>query len=60
MPLILKGSDVDEWLDRENVDKDGLRHLLKVQQPGYLEKYKISTEVNRVSNNGPELLEPIT
>jgi putative SOS response-associated peptidase YedK len=59
MPLILKGPDIDEWLDRDNTDKDDLRHLLDVQEPGYLDRYKISTEVNRVSNNGPELLEPL-
>jgi putative SOS response-associated peptidase YedK len=59
MPLILKGNDIGEWLDRENTDKDDLRRLLDVQAPGYLDRYKISTDVNRVSNNGPELLEPL-
>jgi putative SOS response-associated peptidase YedK len=59
MPLILQGNDLDEWLDTQNTDKEDLRRLLDVRKPGYLESYRISTEVNRVSNNGPELLEPI-
>lgn len=59
MPLILKGSDIDEWLDRENTDKDDLRRLLDVAKPGYLEKYRISTDVNKVSNNNADLLKPV-
>lgn len=59
MPLILKGKDLEEWLDPENTDKEDLRHLLEVQKAGYLTSYRISTDVNRVSNNGPELIEPI-
>ena len=59
MPLILKGKAIEEWLDPDNTDKDDLRHLLEVAKPGYLESYRVSTDVNRASNNGPELLEPI-
>jgi putative SOS response-associated peptidase YedK len=59
MPLILQGNDLDEWLDPQNTDKDDLRRLLEVRKPGYLQSYRISTDVNRVSNNGPELLTPL-
>ena len=40
-------------------DPQGLRELLVPAAPGRLEAYPVSTEVNSVRNNGPQLVEPI-
>jgi len=47
------------WLDPANSDVDDLKKLLVPAAPGRLEAYPVSTEVNSVRNNGPELVEPL-
>jgi putative SOS response-associated peptidase YedK len=60
MPLFVERERWHDWLDPE---RDGStsdpRELLVPAAPGRLDAYPVSTAVNSVRNNGPELLEPI-
>lgn len=59
MPVILHPDDVREWLDPEIDEIGPLEHLFQPIPDDELEMYPVSTAVNNVSNNGPELLEPV-
>ena len=60
MPLLVERDRYDEWLDPTNSSgPDDLRKLLVPAAPGRLEAYPVSTRVNNVRNNGPDLVEPI-
>jgi putative SOS response-associated peptidase YedK len=59
MPLLVEKSRYDEWLDPSRDDPDELSSLLVPAAPGRLTAYPVSTEVNNVRNNGPQLVEPI-
>lgn len=60
MPLVVERDRWHDWLDPA---LDGstldLTQLLVPATPGRLDAYPVSTAVNSVRNNGPELLEPI-
>ncbi|MGH8777219.1 MAG: SOS response-associated peptidase [Jiangellaceae bacterium] len=58
-PMIVQPDDWAAWLDPRTDDVDALRRLLVPAAPGLLEAYPVSTEVNKVGNNGPELVEPL-
>ncbi len=58
MPVILPESAWNQWLDRENHDTAALHKLLIPAADGVLERWAVSTLVNKPDNNGPELLEP--
>ena len=48
-----------DWLDPANSDVADLRALLVAGRwPAGLTTYPVSTEVNSVRNNGPQLIEP--
>jgi putative SOS response-associated peptidase YedK len=59
MPLLVEPDRFGAWLDPTRIDPQGLRELLVTAAPGRLEAYPVSTQVNNVRNNGPELLEPL-
>ena len=59
MPLLVEPERYAAWLDPTLSDPDELRGLLVPAAPGRLEAYPVSTEVNSVRNNGPELLDPL-
>jgi len=59
MPLMVPRDRWDAWLHPEAGDADDLLRLLVPAAPGRLEAYPVSTAVNSVRNNGPELLEPL-
>jgi putative SOS response-associated peptidase YedK len=59
MPLVVEPHRWKQWLDPQTKDKDALLSLLVPAAPGLLEAYPVSTAVNSVRNNGPELLDPI-
>ncbi len=59
MPLLVEPERYAAWLDPEPADPDALRELLVPAAPGRLEAYPVSTAVNSVRNNGPELVEPL-
>jgi len=59
MPLLVEPERYAAWLDPGQDDPELLRSLLVPAAPGRLEAYPVSTSVNNVRNNGPELLEPL-
>jgi putative SOS response-associated peptidase YedK len=59
MPLLVEPERYAAWLDPGQDDTEVLRSLLVPAAPGRLEAYPVSTSVNNVRNNGPELLEPL-
>lgn len=58
MPMIIERSSWTDWLDPVNSDTADLRGLLTPAAVSGLTTYPVSTAVNSVRNNGPELIEP--
>ncbi|HET6627933.1 MAG TPA: SOS response-associated peptidase [Nocardioidaceae bacterium] len=59
MPLLVEPARYGAWLDPTVSDPEDLLSLLVPAAPGRLQAYPVSTEVNNVRNNGPDLLEPL-
>ena len=60
MPLLVESDRWAQWLDPAYDGSTGdPRDLLVPAAPGRLDAYPVSTAVNAVRNNGPELVEPI-
>ncbi|MDX1689449.1 MAG: SOS response-associated peptidase [Acidimicrobiia bacterium] len=59
MPVVLRPDDWDAWLDRDNGDTDSLRGMLGPAPDGAVGEHPVSSLVNSVKNNVPELLQPI-
>jgi putative SOS response-associated peptidase YedK len=64
MPMVIPADRWDAWLDYRSTDPDELRDLLAPAMAAgdgasHLVAYPVSTEVNNVRNNGPELREPL-
>lgn len=57
MPVILGEDGWSTWLDRDNDDLDMLGKLLVPAPNDLLTTTPVSTQVNNVRNNGPELIE---
>jgi putative SOS response-associated peptidase YedK len=58
-PLLVDRDKYAAWLDPTVSDPEALQGLLVPAAPGRLEAYPVSTLVNNVKNNGPELVEPL-
>ncbi len=58
MPLMVERDRWAAWLD-PRTDKESVLDLLVPAAPGRLQAYPVSTMVNAVQNNGPELLAPL-
>jgi putative SOS response-associated peptidase YedK len=59
MPMVIDPASWGEWLDPANRDVSDLRSLLVPAVVSGLTTYPVSTAVNSVRNNGPELIEPL-
>lgn len=60
MPLFVEPDRYDAWLDPSGgSDPDALRGLLVPASPGLLQAVPVSTKVNKVTNDGPDLVEPL-
>ncbi len=59
MPVILAPGDWQAWLETPEEGARGLLELLRPAPNDLMEAYGISTRVNRVANNGPELIKPL-
>ena len=59
MPVMLPPEAWDAWLDPDNDDLVSLQGLLVPAPSELLELVPVSTAVNTVTNDGPELIEPI-
>ena len=58
MPVILPDDVWDEWLDQANSDVPALQSLLVPSANDVVRAYRVSTLVNNVRNDSPELLVP--
>jgi len=59
MPLALPADRWDDWLDPELREEDAVRALLAPPLAGRFMAVPVSTRVNAVANNGPELVAPL-
>jgi putative SOS response-associated peptidase YedK len=59
MPFALPQDRWDDWLDPDLREPDAVRALLDAPVAGRFLARPVSTRVNAVSNNGPELLEEL-
>ncbi|MDQ1364757.1 MAG: hypothetical protein QOE57_799, partial [Acidimicrobiaceae bacterium] len=59
MPVILPPEAWDRWLDPANEDLTAIQGLLVPAPSADLEAYPVSTRVNDVANEGPELVEAL-
>lgn len=57
MPMVVPRDNWAVWLDPHRTDVTELRGLLVPAMSGRLTAYPVSTAVNNVRNNGPELVE---
>jgi len=59
MPAMLAPSVWDEWLDPDNRDIDSLRGLLGPAPSRLIRAHRVSTEVNNVRNDHPDLIDAL-
>lgn len=59
MPMVIGPEAWNAWLDPALTDSDAAVELLQVTEAAQLEAYAVSTEVNSVRNNGPDLVRPL-
>ncbi len=59
MPMLVEPQHWNRWLDPRVGDPKELSGLLVPAAPGRLAAYPVSTQVNDVRNNGPDLVAPI-
>jgi putative SOS response-associated peptidase YedK len=59
MPLFLENDAYDAWLNPAPRPPEELLDLLVPAAPGRLDAFAVSTAVNNVRNNGPELIVPL-
>jgi putative SOS response-associated peptidase YedK len=59
MPMIIDQGQWADWLDPANTDAADLRALLVPAAASGLATYPVSTAVNSVRNNGPQLIDPV-
>ena len=59
MPVVVPPEAFDLWLDCANVDPTTASALIAPAPENLLEAYPVSTEVNRVANDNPKLVERI-
>jgi putative SOS response-associated peptidase YedK len=59
MPMVIEPAAWPEWLDPDNTEAAGLQDLLVPAVSGGLTSHPVSTAVNNVRNNGPELIDTV-
>lgn len=57
MPVILPDEVWDAWLDRDLEDPEAALSLIKTIDPDLIMEHPVSSRVNSVRNNGPDLVE---
>lgn len=58
-PVVVPADLRSAWLDPSLTDPATVRELLDAVPPPTLDTYEVSTAVNSVRNNGPELVTPV-
>ncbi|HYO32519.1 MAG TPA: SOS response-associated peptidase [Nocardioidaceae bacterium] len=59
MPMLVERDQYGVWLDPTLTAPQDVREVLVPAAPGRLRAYPVSTAVNSVRNNGPELVQPL-
>ncbi len=59
MPFVVPEDRWEDWLDPDLTDADAVRALLQPPVPGRFVATPVSTKVNAVANNSPDLLDPM-
>ncbi len=59
MPMLVEPNSYATWLDANVTEPDEVQEVLVPAAPGRLQAYPVSTQVNHVQNNGPELIESL-
>ena len=59
MPVILRGSEADAWLDPAIEEPEKLAELLLPYPVKTMACYPVGTSVGNVKNNGPDLIKPM-
>jgi putative SOS response-associated peptidase YedK len=59
MPVILDAGDYARWLDPDNQNKRQLAAVLKPNDTTAWTAYPVTRDVNKPSNDGPRLIEPL-
>jgi putative SOS response-associated peptidase YedK len=59
MPVVLDTAGMDRWLDPGLQEPDELVSLLEPAPSAWFAAHPVSTLVNKVAIDGPELLEPL-
>ena len=59
MPMVIEPARWADWLDPAATSAEALHGLMTPAASAHLTSYPVSTEVNSVRHNGPELIEPM-
>jgi putative SOS response-associated peptidase YedK len=59
MPMVIEPDQWADWLDPDNTEPGHLQATMLPAMAGGLTSYPVSTAVNFVRNNGPELIRPL-
>ncbi|HEY0222944.1 MAG TPA: SOS response-associated peptidase [Pseudolabrys sp.] len=59
MPVVVPPDQFDLWLDHSTEDVGAAVALIQPAPENLLEAYPVATDVNRVANDNPKLLEPV-
>lgn len=57
MPVLMQKGDIPQFLDPNNQDLKSVQQMLAPSPEDFLQTHVVSKEVNKISNNYPELLE---
>lgn len=60
VPVTVELADVERWLDCTAFDVDAASALMRPPPPGTFVWHEVSTAVNRVANDSPELILPLS
>lgn len=59
MPVVIQPQDFDRWLDCRNYEPRDVADLMQPVQKDFFEAIPVSDRVNKVSNAGPDNMEPV-
>jgi putative SOS response-associated peptidase YedK len=60
MPLVLDDASLAAWLDPDLVERDAIRAAVRHLEADALTAWPVSLRVNRVANDDPSLIEPVS